>query len=88
MNFKLPNTISMITVAFVCSMIRFLDGQSVFDQTNITNQIMVVNMLQNLSNMYSSHYRAIKCVGFEPIHYANNLYVVSSPMIFYLSMYS
>ena len=31
---------------------------------------MIVNMLRNLNNKYSSHYRIIKCINFEPIHYA------------------
>ena len=61
---------------------------------------MVINILQNLSYMYSSHNNNIKCVGltikhvgFESIHYAINLDIVSSFMVFndfdsmFLSMY-
>ena len=29
---------------------------------------MIVNMLQNLSQMNSNHFGIIKCVGFESIH--------------------
>ena len=32
--------------------------------------------------MYSNHYRIIKCIGSEPIHYAFNLDVASSFKIF------
>ena len=42
------------------------------------HQIMVINILQNLSHMYYSHHRIIKCVGFKPIHCAINLDDVSS----------
>ena len=44
---------------------------------------MVVNMLQNLSQMYYSHNSnikcvdsTIKCIGFESFHYVINLNVV------------
>ena len=69
------------------------DGSSIFDQTETTNQIMVVNILQNLSHRYFSHYSITKFVGFEPIYYIINLDVISSFMIFidllfmFLSMY-
>ena len=43
---------------------------------------MVVNMLHNFSHLYHSHYRILKYVGFELIHYVINSYVVSSFMIF------
>ena len=43
---------------------------------------MIVTMLQNWINRYSSHYRIIKYVGFEPIHYVINLDVVSSFKVF------
>ena len=43
---------------------------------------MIVNMLQNLSHMYSSHYRIIKYVSFKPIHYAINLNAASSFKVF------
>ena len=61
---------------------------------------MVVNMLRNLSYIYSSHDGNIKCVNstikfisFESIHYAINMSVVSSIMVLrdfdfmFLSMY-
>ena len=54
----------------VCERFR---RQSIFDQIEATNQIIVVNILQNRSHMYSSHYISIKCVGFKSIHYAINL---------------
>ena len=58
--------------------------QSIFDQVeaNTSNQIMVINMIQNWSHMYSNHYRIIKCVGFEPIHCAINLNVASFSKVF------
>ena len=43
---------------------------------------MIVNMLQNLSHMYSSHFKIIKCVSFKPIHYVINLDVASSFKVF------
>ena len=43
---------------------------------------MVVNMLYNLSDIYSSHHRIVKYVGFKPIHYAINLNVTSSSKVF------
>ena len=50
---------------------------------------MVVSMLQNLSHMYSNHNSnikyvnsTIKCVGFKSFHYAINLDVVSSSVVF------
>ena len=61
---------------------------------------MIVNMLQNLNNRYSSHDSkikyigsTIKCIGFELIRYAINLNVISSSVVFsdfdsiFLSMY-
>ena len=47
-----------------------------------TNQIMIVNMLQNWSHMYSSHYMIIKYVSFKPIHYVINLNIVSFFKVF------
>ena len=41
-----------------------------------TNQIMIVNILQNWSHKYSYQYGIIYCIVFEPIHYAVNSYVV------------
>ena len=43
---------------------------------------MAVNMLQNWSHRYSSHYRIIKCVDFESIHYILNLDVALSSKVF------
>ena len=61
---------------------------------------MVINILQNLSQRYSSHNSNIKCVdstinciSFESFHNVINLNVVSSFMVFngfdymFLSMY-
>ena len=56
--------------------------QNIFDQTNITSQIIVVNMLQNWSHRYFGHYIIIKCISIEPIHYTINLNVVSSRRVF------
>ena len=59
------------------------DGQNIFDQTEITNHIIVVRMLQNWSDhTYLSHYSIIKYVGFELIYYTINLNIVSSFMFF------
>ena len=43
---------------------------------------MVVNMLQNLSHIYSSYNNIIKCVDFKPIYYDTNSDVVSSSIFF------
>ena len=43
---------------------------------------MVVNILENWSHRYVSHYNAIKCVSFDSIHYVINIDVVSSSMDF------
>ena len=61
---------------------------------------MIISMLQNLSQRYSSHnsnikcvYSTIKCIGIELFHCANNLDVVSSFVVFsdfdymFLSLY-
>ena len=53
--------------------------QSISDQRN---QINSHQYLQNWSRRYSSHNSNIKCVGFESIHYAINLNVILSSMIF------
>ena len=69
-----------------------LNEQSIYDQRQEFKSI-VIGMLQNLSQMYSSHNNNIKCIGFESFHYFINLNVVSSFMIFngfdymFLSMY-
>ena len=44
-------------------------------------QIMLVNMLNNWSRTYSSHY-IIKIVSFISIYYTINLDIVSSYMVF------
>ena len=44
-------------------------------------QIMLVNMLNNWSRTYSSHY-IIKFVSFISIYYTINLDIVSSYMVF------
>ena len=43
---------------------------------------MVVNMLQNLSHRYSSHYRIIKCACFELIYYVINLLISEFDYVF------
>ena len=61
---------------------------------------MIVSMLQKWSQRYSSHNSnikcvdlTIKCIGFESFHYAINLDVVSSFVVFsdfnyiFISMY-
>ena len=39
-------------------------------------------MLENWSNIYYSHYRIIKCIGFEPIYYVINVDVALSSKVF------
>ena len=56
--------------------------QSIFNKTKTINQIMVVNMVQNWSHTYYSHYKVIKCIGFEPIHHVINLGVALSFKVF------
>ena len=56
--------------------------QNIFNQIKTTNQIMVVNILYNRIRMDSSHYKIIKLVGFDLIHYVINFNVVSSFIIF------
>ena len=57
-----------------------LNGKT--DSIRKSHQIMVVNMLQKLSLMYSSHHKIIKRVDFKPIHCAINLDVVPSSRVF------
>ena len=57
-------------------------GQNIYDQTEIINQIIVANMLQNWNHRYSNQYKIIKCVGFELIHYTINLDAASSSKVF------
>ena len=76
-----------------------LNEQNIYDQRQEIKS-MIVSMLQNWSQRYSSHNSnikcvdsTIKCIGFESFRYAINLDVVSSFMIFsgfdymFLSMY-
>ena len=65
-----------------------VDKQSIYDQRQKIKSI-IINMLQKLSHKYSSHNSnikcgnsTIKCRSFELIHYAINLDVVSSYIIF------
>ena len=58
------------------------DMQSIFDQTNITNQIIVFGMLNNLSLMNYSQYNIIKFIGFKPIYCAINLDIISFSIVF------
>ena len=46
------------------------------DSIKTLNQLIIVNILYNLSYMYYSHYIIIKYIGFKPIYYAINLYIV------------
>ena len=50
--------------------------------TEQRHQIIVFNMLQNWNHRYSSHYRIIKYVGFEPIIYVINLDAMSFSKVF------
>ena len=43
---------------------------------------MVINILQNWSQRYYSHYKIIKCVDFNSSNYAINLDIVSYSMVF------
>ena len=43
---------------------------------------MIVNILQNWSHRYCSHYIIIKCIGFEPNNYNINLDLDSSSKVF------
>ena len=65
-----------------------LDEQSIYGQRQKMIS-MVVYILHILSHIYYSHNSNVKCVGltikyigFESIHYAINLDVVSSSMVF------
>ena len=63
-------------ISFYCGVYLCVDDsnrQNIFDTTN---QIMIVNILQNWSHKYSYQYGIIYCIVFEPIHYAINSYVV------------
>ena len=58
------------------------DMQSIFDQTKITNQIMVFSMLNNLSLMNYNQYNIIKFIGFKLIYYVINLDIISFSIVF------
>ena len=58
------------------------DMQSIFDQTKITNQIMVFSMLNNLSFMNYNQYNIIKFIGFKLIYYVINLDIISFSIVF------
>ena len=76
----------MVRCLFLC--LGDSDKQSIYNQRREFKSI-VVNMLQNWSNMYSNHSSNIKCVGttikyidFESIHYTLNLDDVSSFIVY------
>ena len=56
---------------------RRFKQQSIFYQIKITNQIMIINMVQNWHNKYFNNYRIVKYIGFKSIHYVINLNVAS-----------
>ena len=58
------------------------DMQSIFDQTKITNQIMVFSMLNNLSFMNYNQYNIIKFIGFKLIYYVIKLDIISFSIVF------
>ena len=75
------------------------NAQSTYDHKQEIKS-MIVSMLQKWSQRYSSHNSnlkcvdlTIKCIGFESFHYAINLDVVSSFVVYrdfdsmFLSMY-
>ena len=59
-----------------------LDRQSLFNQLQTINHIMVISMLSYWCYKYYSHYSIIKFVGFDPIYYTINFDDVSSSMVF------
>ena len=83
--------VGLLRHGVVCHIIAtfYLCGAIQTDKTNLINrryQIIVVSMLKNWSHIYSSHY-IIKFIGFMPIYYVINLYIVSSCMVLsYLSL--
>ena len=58
------------------------DMQSIFDQTKITNQIMVFSMLNNLSFMNYNQSNIIKFIGLKLIYYVIKLDIISFSIIF------
>ena len=58
------------------------DMQSIFDQTKITNRIMVFSMLNNLSFMNYNQYNIIKFICFKLIYYVINLDIISFSIVF------
>ena len=61
----------ILYIVYLC--VNDSNEQNKFDQTKITNQILVISILQNLSHKYSNPYSIIKFVAFEPIYYAINM---------------
>ena len=58
----------LIAMFFFCFFIflflwEIYRDKSIFNETDATNQIMVVNMLKNWNFSYSNHYSIIKFVG-------------------------
>ena len=54
------------------------DEQSIFDEIETINQIMVMNQ----NHIYYSHYTIIKFIEFESNYYVINLNVISSFIVF------
>ena len=54
------------------------EQHNIVDQTETSNQVKFVSMLQNWNYMYSNHYRFFTCIGLEPCHYDINLDDASS----------
>ena len=70
---------------FVILLRRFISVKAIhtskINPSSLRYQIMIIDMLNNYSLKYFSHY-IIKFVYFIPIYYAINLDIVSSYMIF------
>ena len=79
----------LIAIFYLC--VGDLDKQNIFDQTDTTNQILIVSMLHKLTHNYFSHHNIIKFEYFDIIYYVINLGVVLFFMIFskfvFLSMH-
>ena len=78
---------TMICFSLSCCDVFFVYGrfkrQNIFDHMETTNQIIVINILQNYSYKYSSLNSFIKCIGFELIYYAINLSFIFESFVFY-----
>ena len=71
----------LVAVFYLCA--SDSDEQSIFNQIETTNQIMIVSMLQKWNHRYSSHYSIIKFISLEPIC---KLYIIiPSTTTFFLS---